>query len=142
MLPGSLRRFAPHDDRMGDIVDKVNNRALGQVKEDYACEYLVSKGYKILERNWHWSNRGEIDIIAVDPKRFGEEYLIFIEVKFRNESMLMSLQAVNQKKIAQLKLLAKAFLQSRKLLQSKVNISFDFIAIHGKEIEHIKNIVD
>ncbi len=126
----------------GDIVDKVNNRALGQIKEDYACEYLVSLGYKILERNWHWSNRGEIDIIAVDPNRFGEEYLIFVEVKFRNESMLMSLQAVNQKKISQLKLLAKAFLQSRKLLQSKVNISFDFIAIHGKEIEHIKNIVD
>lgn len=123
-------------------MDKVNNRALGQVKEDYACEYLVSLGYKILERNWHWSNRGEIDIIAVDPKRFGEEYLIFVEVKFRNESMLMSLQAVNQKKISQLKLLAKAFLQSRRLLQSKVNISFDFIAIHGGEIEHLKNIVN
>ncbi len=126
----------------GDIVNKINTRAIGQVKEEYACEYLVNQGYKILERNWHWSNRGEIDIIAVDPKRFGEEYLIFVEVKFRTESMTMSLSAVDQKKIAQLKLLAKAFLQSRKLLQSKVNISFDFIAINGTEIEHIKNIVD
>lgn len=117
----------------------MNNKQLGLKQESVACRYLEEQGYKILERNWRWSNRGEIDIIAIDPNRFNREYLIFIEVKYRSYSMEMSLGAVNYKKIEQIKKLALIYL-SRKQIKNQ-NISFDFIAICGKEIKHLKNIV-
>ena len=48
---------------------------IGQVGENYACDYLKSKGYKIIERNYlkKW---GEIDIIAIFNKK-----IHFVEVK-------------------------------------------------------------
>ena len=42
----------------------LNNRDFGNIGEDIACEYLKKNGYKILERNVHFSKLCEIDIIA------------------------------------------------------------------------------
>jgi len=49
---------------------------LGDYGENLACEYLIKKGYKILERNYRkpW---GELDIVARAP----DKTLIFVEVK-------------------------------------------------------------
>jgi len=49
---------------------------LGKYGEDRACEYLVEKGYKIVERNFRkpW---GELDIVAKAP----DKTLTFVEVK-------------------------------------------------------------
>lgn len=49
---------------------------LGVLGEDIACQHLIKKGYKIIERNYRepW---GEIDIIAKAP----DKTLVFIEVK-------------------------------------------------------------
>lgn len=49
---------------------------LGNYGENLACEYLIKKGYKILERNYRkpW---GELDIIARAP----DKTLVFVEVK-------------------------------------------------------------
>lgn len=49
---------------------------LGKLGEDIACEYLVKKRYKIIERNFR-QKWGEIDIIAKAPDRT----LVFVEVK-------------------------------------------------------------
>jgi putative endonuclease len=54
-----------------------DNKTTGQRGEDLAAEYLLTKGYTLLARNWrfrHW----EVDIIANRDK-----YLHFIEVKTR-----------------------------------------------------------
>lgn len=48
--------------------------------ENAACEYLVKKGYKILERNFR-KGYGEIDIIALHNRT-----LVFVEVKTRTTS--------------------------------------------------------
>lgn len=48
--------------------------------ENAACNYLESKSYKILERNFR-KGYGEIDIIALD-----KQTLVFIEVKTRSSS--------------------------------------------------------
>ena len=50
---------------------------LGVVAEDFAVSLLRSKGYKVIERNFH-SRFGEIDIIALK-----DGYLVFVEVKAR-----------------------------------------------------------
>lgn len=47
----------------------------GKTGEDKAAGYLVSNGYKIIERNWK-TQGGEIDIIAVKC-----ETIVFVEVK-------------------------------------------------------------
>lgn len=49
---------------------------LGKLGEDVACEYLVDKKFRIIERNYRkpW---GELDIIALAP----DKTLVFLEVK-------------------------------------------------------------
>ncbi len=43
-----------------------------------AAEYLMKKGWKILDKNWRFGKIGEIDLIFLY-----EEQLIFVEVKSR-----------------------------------------------------------
>jgi len=117
-----------------------NNREIGAKNEDLASKYLKEQGYTILDRNWHWSNRGELDIVALDPKRFGREYVVFVEVKYRSSSKLMSLMALNYSKIQQIKKLAQIYLERKNMSRSQF-ISFDYIAIYKNEIQHIKNIM-
>ncbi len=50
---------------------------LGAWGEQRAAEYLIRKGYLLLERNYH-SRYGEIDLILEHG-----DYLIFAEVKLR-----------------------------------------------------------
>ena len=50
---------------------------LGDVGEQLACDFLKTKGYEILERNYRYGH-GELDIIAKDG-----EMLVFVEVKTR-----------------------------------------------------------
>ncbi len=54
---------------------KTEKRTIGDIGEDIACEYLRSKGYKIIERNAQISHK-EIDIVAEN-----EEYTVIVEVK-------------------------------------------------------------
>ena len=54
----------------------VTKSETGKLGEDIACEYLVNRGFIIIERNFRkpW---GELDIIAKDSKGV----LVFVEVK-------------------------------------------------------------
>lgn len=49
---------------------------LGKRGENYACGYLVDKGYKVIARN-HRETWGELDIVA----RARDKTLVFVEVK-------------------------------------------------------------
>jgi len=119
---------------------KPNTRKQGSEAEDLACEQLLSLGYTIQERNWHFHNRGELDIVAIDPDRFGQTYLIFVEVKSRHENLEASICALPPSKQAQIKKLASAYIYEKKLNPDKLNISFDFIAVSRNKIEHFKDI--
>ena len=52
-------------------------QGLGRTGERLAAETLMSKGYRILERNFR-CRQGEIDLVAED-----EQDIIFVEVKTR-----------------------------------------------------------
>ena len=56
----------------------VSSSRLGQAGESAACEYLLSIGHVILERNYR-SPYGEIDIISLEGDR-----TVFTEVKTRS----------------------------------------------------------
>lgn len=118
----------------------MSTRTLGRIYEKRAKSFLKTKGYQIIEQNWQCGKIGEVDFIAKDFKRFQEEYLVFIEVKYRKDSISSAMLAVNFKKQMQLKKLAQLYLKSKKLEEVKTNISYDVIAISQNEIEHIQNI--
>ena len=71
---------------------------LGKFGENLACEYLVKKGYKIIDRNVRkpW---GELDIIAKAP----DKTLVFIEVKTMTDSLGLGLTPEDQLTKAKLK---------------------------------------
>ncbi len=51
----------------------------GRQAENIVCEYLISKGYTVRERNWRpKTSKSEIDLIAQKG-----DTLIFVEVKAR-----------------------------------------------------------
>ena len=58
----------------------MNKRRIGGIFENMAADYLVSQGLLILERNYR-CRMGEVDLIARDGN-----YLVFVEVKYRNSS--------------------------------------------------------
>ena len=54
----------------------MDKQSLGQIGENLACEYLVNKRYKVIERNYR-TKWDEIDIIC----KAKDETLVFVEVK-------------------------------------------------------------
>ena len=64
---------------------------LGKLGEDLACEYLVKKGYKIIQRNYR-QKWGELDIIA----RSADRTLVFVEVKTMTEAGRSGLEPEDQ----------------------------------------------
>ncbi len=110
-----------------------NNIFLGKIGEDLAVQYLMDKGYKILERNWR-AYRKEIDIIAIDGNN-----IVFVEVKTRQDDEFGSPEmAVNRIKRAHIYAAAGAYYYGNKV---DLDVRFDVISIlyhHGNpEITHI-----
>jgi putative endonuclease len=58
-----------------------NTTAIGLQAEDLVAEYLIKKGYKIVERNFR-NRYCEIDIIVANT-----EYICLIEVKYRKNNL-------------------------------------------------------
>src|SRR3989344_2093615 len=69
------------------MTDRPNRAEVGKTGEDTACRWLISKGYKIIERNY-WKKFGEIDIVATK-----DGTLHFVEVKSVTRSLAHSRDA-------------------------------------------------
>lgn len=107
----------------------MNKREIGNKAEDIASKYLLDKGFKILERNFH-SRYGEIDIIALD-----KDTIVFIEVKYRkNNNFGTPLESISLSKIKSICKTAKFYLKSE-----EKDSRFDVISIESDNIEHITN---
>ena len=103
----------------------MHNREKGNVYEQYAVNYLESKGHRILARNYR-SRFGEIDIISRQ-----DSYIIFHEVKYRKNNQYGYPAEQKIRKTAEL-----FMYQNRIDLFSR----FDIIAIDGNnKITHIEN---
>ena len=67
---------------------------VGKAGENFVAQYLKSRGYIIIKRNWRDSRFGEIDIVAEN-----RECVAFVEVKTRAKNALVSgLEAVDFRK--------------------------------------------
>lgn len=109
---------------------------IGKAGEQIAHDYLVEKGYRVLEKNWRYS-RAEIDLIAMEG-----ELLIFIEVKTRSSQVFGEPEEfVSNQKEDLLSSAASAYMES---INHDWEIRFDIIAIlfQSEKSYSIKHIED
>lgn len=110
------------------------NKELGQDGEQMAAEYLLRKGWTILEMNYRY-RRSEIDLIASY-----ENLLVFFEVKARsNTSFGLPEDFVDDKKAQNIMKGADHYIQE---IDWKGDIRFDIISIIKKERMELKHIED
>ncbi len=106
------------------------SRAKGNLAEDKAVEFLQSKGYYILERNFY-SRFGEIDIIASK-----DDALHFVEVK-SGVDYESAVQNITKQKLSRLIRTGHVYLKRNKL---NVDYMYDGVIVTPKDIELIENI--
>ena len=105
------------------------SRALGDIAEDKACDYLSDLGFQIIERNYTLRG-GEIDIIALK-----DEVLHFIEVK--SGSSYDPLYNITPKKLQFVINTAHRFMQKKNL-----NMAFqiDGLSVQNGVCKLVENI--
>ena len=112
-------------------------RAIGQETELLACDYLLARGLRLLERNFSVP-QGEIDLIMHD-----QQSLVFIEVRYRrNNNFGSGAETITRNKQRKLLATAARYLQ-RNPQQADQPARFDVVSIHMENkqtsINWIKN---
>ena len=108
---------------------------LGKSGEEYAAEYLISRGYVIRDVNWV-SGKFELDIVA-----YRDATIVVVEVKTRrNVDFAYPEEAVTEKKVRNMVRAADAYMR---MFELDFDVRFDVVSIVGKEppfeIEHIED---
>ena len=108
---------------------------LGKSGEEYAAEYLISRGYVIREINWV-SGKYELDIVA-----YRDATIVIVEVKTRSSvDFAYPEEAMTEKKIRNIVRATDAYMR---MFDLDMEVRFDVISIVGKEppyeIEHIED---
>ena len=105
--------------------------------EEIATDYLIEKGYTILERNWRF-RKSEIDIIAQIRSQ-----LVIVEVKSRSSTRHQQpYEAVTKTKQGHLISAANAYIEEK---ECSLECRFDVISIvfdkttSAHAVEHIKD---
>lgn len=119
-------------------MSKKTSRQIGNEGEELAAAYLESKGYTILEQNYHFE-RAEVDIVA-----YNESFIIFVEVKKRATNWFGEPEEyIDDEKMENVYKAAEAWIYERKMDGAPVR--FDVISILQKDseapdIKHFKNV--
>ncbi|MDE6637606.1 MAG: YraN family protein [Muribaculaceae bacterium] len=96
----------------------------GKQAENIVCEFLISKGYTVRERNWRpHSSKSEIDLIAQK-----DDTLIFVEVKARSDMDVDPAEAMTAEKIRNVVRGANSYLQAQDF---NFYYRFDVAAVSG-----------
>ncbi|PIR54660.1 YraN family protein [Candidatus Peregrinibacteria bacterium CG10_big_fil_rev_8_21_14_0_10_36_19] len=118
----------------------MNKKTTGDLGENMAENYLLTLGYKVIERKY-FARVGEIDLIAICPEN---KTTVFVEVKTRsNQKFGLPEESITSKKLYKLKKAATHFFNHT---SRKVPFSWrlDLISIQLKSnhFEHFKNILN
>ena len=113
---------------------------LGRYGETLACDYLHSRGFVIVARNWRCP-LGEIDIISGAP----DKTIVFVEVKTRRGHITNPLESITPRKQNSLITAAHTYLSAHELADCLWR--FDVIAItidhqDRAQIEHVQDAFD
>ncbi len=115
----------------------MTNKTIGKYGEEIAKNFLIKKGFKILETNFHYSKMAEIDIIAQY-----KDVLHFVEVKTRsNKDFGSPMEAISQKKLISIFKCGMFYLKNCKKKYKRMQIDAIGIVLKNPvEIEFIENI--
>jgi putative endonuclease len=110
----------------------------GRQGEDIAASFLISKGCKIIERNWRCPT-GELDLIVADG-----DALVFVEVRTRSGLRFgLAEESITPAKQARLIELAQTYLQEKSASTQLWRI--DVVAVQLEpglpRVNHIENAV-
>lgn len=117
-------------------------RKFGDFGEKLAENFLIQKGYKILEKNYRVKNIGEIDIVCEEKNR-----LIFVEVKTRNVKRQTNFPieySINSKKRTNLKRICNIYLNDKQCFTKDWQVDAIFIKFYDSgnhSIDHLENIL-
>lgn len=101
-------------------------KRIGAWGEQYAADFLIRQGYKILYKNF-FLRFGEIDIIAKSP----DGAVTFLEVKTRVDAMPgVAERAIDARKIKHLYRAAKLFCLQKHIDLNYTSINFEYITIY------------
>lgn len=125
-----------------------NRKDLGDFGERLAIRFLVSRGYKEIDKNFRL-RIGEVDLIFIDPDGF----VVFVEVKTLRKSGFVTQETfnttlaekVNHLKIFKIKKVALFYLARNMLHTKQWRIDVVGIYIDSQRrvfINHIKNVGD
>jgi len=112
------------------------NYQKGKNGEKEAKDYLVEKGYKILEVNYR-NQVGEIDIVAAEGNT-----LVFVEVKMKTDDKYgLPEEMITQHKLRQVRRVAEIYL----LFNPKIKTEYpkqriDAVCIVDDQIRHYINV--
>ncbi len=113
----------------------MSNKTKGKLGENIAKDFLVKRGFKILETNFHYSRYGEVDIIAAK-----NNIIYFIEVKYRTSTTYgMPFEAITKSKLEKIKACATYYLSTIKKIYANYKISA--VSILNSNIDFIEDIV-
>lgn len=104
---------------------------VGRWGEQAACDYLVTQGYAIIERNCK-VNRIEIDIVACK-----DTLICFIEVKTRSSDEIDPVYAIDDKKMRRVCRAADAYIKIHNL---PLTPQIDIITVIGNPLSGITRI--
>lgn len=115
----------------------MSNKTTGIKGENIACEYLQKLGYRILERNKHFSRYCELDILALDKSNT----IIAVEVKTRNSDICGSpFEAITRKKYENIKTGLFYYLQEHPEYKKFQIDAISIVLTPKTTINHLKNI--
>ena len=94
-------------------------QALGRRGEEKAVEFLESRGWRVVDRNWR-CREGEIDIVAVEPDG---RTLVVVEVKSRSGlGFGAPLETITYAKACRLRRLAALYVRQSGLRPSVIRV--------------------
>ena len=91
---------------------------LGKDGEEIAANYLIERGYRVLDQNWR-IKEGELDLVALAP----DGQIIFLEVKSHSSAAFGDpLESITYSKAMRIQRLALAWLATHQRLGSSYRI--------------------
>lgn len=126
-----LKKSAGSNIDRGFVQEKsFKNKELGDRGEAIACDFLVERGFRIIDRNFSGVG-GEVDIVA---EHDGEIH--FIEVKTRSHGGRGSpLEAVTEKKRHRIRKAAELWLVKSRYSFKYVNVPPCYFSVIGVDLE-------
>lgn len=113
--------------------DTHNNLSSGLLSEKQACDFLKTKGLRLITKNYRCLY-GEIDLIMQE-----NDTLVFIEVRLRSHMDYgTALESIDSRKQQKLLKSATHYLQKHHLID-KIDCRFDVVGFSNSTIDWIKD---